>query len=78
MKEVEQKKIGVYVKTNIFGEITEICSDIFIKDFIGWQMIDEGNGDKYAHAQSAYFSKPLTNSYGGYNYRYENGLIVEK
>ena len=72
-----QRKIGVYVKTNIFNEITHICSDIFIKDIYDWQKIDEGYGDKYAHCQTQYFAKPLTDINGRYNYRYEYGQIVE-
>lgn len=61
--------IKVYVRINENREIIEINSDIFIKDFTGWVKIDEGVGDKYAHAQSQYFDKPLINEDGTYNYR---------
>jgi len=50
-----EEPIGVYAKRNEIGEIIEVNSDIFIKDFTGWEKIDEGYGDKYAHAQSMYF-----------------------
>lgn len=51
------KPIGVYAKYNQNGNITEVNSDIFIRDFTGWTKIDEGYGDRYAHAQSQYFEK---------------------
>ena len=69
------EKISVYIKTNSDGYITEVGSDIFIKDFTGWIKIDEGYGDKYAHAQSHYFDKPLVDENGKYNYKYENWSI---
>ena len=49
------KPIGVYAKYDQNGNITEVNSDIFIRDFTGWTKIDEGYGDRYAHAQSQYF-----------------------
>lgn len=66
MEEIEQP-IGVYVKLNDKNEVVEVNSSIFIKDFTGWTKIDEGFGDKYAHAQSQYFDKPLQNEDGSYN-----------
>lgn len=56
-EEIKDKPIGVYVKYDNDGNIKEINSDIFIKDFTGWQKIDEGYGDKFAHAQSQYLDK---------------------
>ena len=55
---MEDYKIGVYVRTDSQNNIIEVNSDIFIKDLTGWIKIDEGNGDKFAHAQSQYFDKP--------------------
>lgn len=72
---MEKKPIKVYVKVNTKNEITAINSEIFIKDLTGWVEIDEGYGDKYAHAQNNYFSKPLRNIDGTYNYKYEKGAI---
>lgn len=69
MNEYFEQPIGVYVKTNKDGYITEVNSDIFIKDLTEWTKIDEGYGDKYAHAQSQYFDKPLVNDNGTYNYK---------
>ena len=33
-------------------------------------MIDEGSGDKYAHAQSNYLEKRIYDDQGRYNYKY--------
>lgn len=77
MKELQEQPIRVYVKVNADGYITEINSEIFIKDFTGWIEIDKGYGDKYAHAQSQYFDKSLINEFGKYNYKYENGIVKE-
>lgn len=62
----EEQPISVYVKVNEEGYVTDVNSDIFIKDFTDWQKIDEGYGDKYAHAQSQYFDKPLVNEINKY------------
>jgi hypothetical protein len=69
--------INVYIKTDYNNNIIDIGSDIFIKDTFGWIWIDSGLGDKYAHAQSQYLSKPLTKENGEYNYKYNSGKIVE-
>ena len=69
----EQNKIGVYVKLNSNNEIIAVNSDIFIKDISNWIKIDEGYGDKFAHAQSQYFDKPLINEDGTYNYKLNRG-----
>ena len=53
------KPIGVYAKYDENGNIIEVNSDIFIKNFDGWTKIDEGYGDRYAHAQNQYFNEPL-------------------
>lgn len=69
--------IKVYVKLNEQNEITQINSDIFLADTTGYVMIDEGEGDKYAHAQGNYLEKPLTDEQGRYNYKYVDGEVVE-
>ena len=70
--------IKVYAKVNENNEIIDVGSSIFIKDLNGWIKIDEGFGDKYAHAQSQYFDKPLINEDGRYNFKYINGKVVEQ
>lgn len=62
----QEKPISVYVKVNEQGFVTDVSSEIFINNFDGWVKIDEGFGDKYAHAQSHYFDSPLVNENGEY------------
>lgn len=73
----EEQPIKVYIKVNSNNQVVEINSEIFIKDFTGWIEIDSGFGDKYAHAQSQYFDKPLINEDGSFSYKYENNKVVE-
>lgn len=77
MKNFIEQPIKVYIKTNENNEVIEVGSSIFIEDLADWIEIDRGYGDKYAHAQSQYFDKPLMNEYGTYNYKYEKGVITE-
>lgn len=78
MEEMIEQPIKVYVKTNDKGEIIEVGSSVFIQDTTGWVEIDKGFGDKFAHAQSQYFEKPLMNEDGSYNYKYENSKVIKK
>ena len=77
MEEIKEQPIKVYVKINANNEIIEVGSSIFIQDLTDWKEIDAGFGDKYAHAQSQYFDKPLINENGTYNYKLKKGVIVE-
>lgn len=72
-----EDRIKVYVKVNENNEIIEVGSNIFIKDISGWIQIDEGSGDRYAHAQSQYFKDHLTDDNGNYRYKLENNKILE-
>ena len=67
----------VYVKINEENYITEINSSIFLADTDGYILIDEGNGDKYAHAQGNYLDKPIYDEQGRYNYKLVKGKVVE-
>ena len=73
MKEI----IKVYIKTNENNIITAINSSIFLNNIEGYIQIDEGSGDKYAHAQGNYLDKSLVDESGRYNYKFENGQILE-
>lgn len=68
----------VYIKLNEQNEITQVNSEMFINDLSGWIEIDEGNGDKYSHAQTEYFDKPLRTQNGDYIYEYVDGRVREK
>jgi len=72
----ESQPISVYVMIDENGYITDICSDAFARDLSNFYKIDEGFGDKYAHAQSQYFKKELFDN-NKFNYKFENGNIVE-
>lgn len=78
MKIIETEKIKVYVKTDAIGNVVAVNSRIFIKEIKDWIEIDEGVGDRYAHAQGNYFEKALMNENGIYLYLYENGSVREK
>ena len=76
MEEIIEQPIKVYIKVNDKNEVVEVGSSIFIEDTTGWIEIDEGFGDKYAHAQSQYFEKPLINDNGMYSFKYINNKIT--
>lgn len=69
----------VYVKLNEDKCIASINSEIFLsnEEMQSMTNIDEGEGDKYAHAQSQYLEKGLIDKYGRYNYKFVEGKLVE-
>lgn len=67
----------VCVKVNDNNEITEINSSIFLVDVDGYIEIDEGEGDKYAHAQGNYLAKGLRDLNGRYNYKLIGNVVTE-
>lgn len=76
--EMFENGFDVYVKVNDDGYITEVGSNVFIKNYDGWVLIDKNvMGDRGAHAQSQYFDKPLVDEFGNYNYKFENYLVKE-
>ena len=74
---MEESTIKVYIKTNENNIITDINSSIFLNNVEGYIKIDEGSGDKYAHAQGNYLEKSLVDEYGIFNYKFEDGKILE-
>lgn len=69
--------IKVYARTDERGRVLEMASSVFLKDLSGWTEIDQGEGDRYAHAQGNFLEKPLTGEDGVHNYRLEEGTIRE-
>lgn len=61
------------------GYITSINSEIFLsqEEIDTMTEIDQGQGDKYAHAQSQYLDKELVDEHGRYNYKYVEGKVIE-
>ena len=69
--------VQVYAKTDEAGRMLQIASSVFLDDPAGWILIDEGEGDRYVHAQGNYLDKPLTAEDGTHNYILEDGSIRE-
>ena len=69
--------IKVYIKIDENNYITDINSSIFWDYTTNYIQIDEGIGDKYAHAQGNYLLKGISDSQGRYNYKYENEKVTE-
>ena len=67
----------VYTKINGAGYITAVNSSAFLSDLAGWMEVDQGEGDKYHHAQGNYFPLPLMTSGGAYHYKLVEGIPVE-
>ena len=61
------------------GYITSINSEIFLsqEEMDTMTEIDQGQGDKYAHAQGLYLEKGLIDEQGRYNYKFLEGKVVE-
>ena len=69
-------KYKVYAKTDENGIITAINSSAFLSDTTNWTEIDEGEGDKYHHAQNNYLTAGLTDENGIFNYKLTDGKPV--
>ena len=68
----------VYVRIDEQNRIIEINSNEFISDLTNWIKIDEGEGDKYHHAQGNYLPLPLVDNRMIYRYKLVEGLPVER
>lgn len=68
----------VCIKVYDNGEIVEINNFAYLADTEGWIEIDEGEGDRYTHAQNNYLDGQLMTDEGIYRYRYADGEIVAK
>lgn len=69
----------VYINKDSENNITSINSSVFLSQEEKSTMteIDQGQGDKYAHAQGQYLEKGLVDEKGRYNYRFVEGKVVE-
>ena len=65
----------VYIEIDKDNNIIKVFSNDFEQPKETSIEIDKGCGDKFRHAQSQYFDKPLMNENGTYNYTYENGKV---
>lgn len=74
---MDTESCKVLVQTDEAGRVTAINSDAFVSGD-GWTQIDEGEGDRYRHAQNNYLLKPLTDERGVYRYKLVDGLVVQR
>lgn len=69
----------VYVQTDAQGRIAAINSDAFLTYPIeNWTQIDEGDGDKFHHAQGNYLPKSLITDDGVYRYKLIKDKVTER
>lgn len=68
----------VYVFCGDQSRIVVINSDAFLSNVTGWTQIDEGDGDRYMHAQGNYLPKPLMDEQGRYRYKLVDSAVVER
>lgn len=68
----------VYALVDDSGRVLAINSDAFLPSVTGWALIDEGEGDRYHHAQGNYMPLPIHDERGVCRYRLENGQVVER
>ena len=73
---MDENSYKVYAKVDENGIIIAINSDAFLTDTTNWIEIDEGEGDKYHHAQNNYLSVGLTDENGIFNYKLADGKPV--
>lgn len=68
----------VYVRVDGGRNITAVSSNAFLLDTTGWAQVDEGDGDRYHHAQGNYLHAPLMDEHGRYRYKLVEGAVVER
>lgn len=79
LQEIEEPKSRVFILIDDNNRVTRIEGEYTLpQDLTDWIQIDEGYGDKYNLAQTHYLDKPLMTEDGIYQYKYENGEVVER
>lgn len=74
---MDTESCKVLVQTDEAGRVTAINSDAFVSGD-GWTQIDEGEGDRYRHAQNNYLTHTLADERGVYRYKLVDGLVVQR
>ena len=67
----------VFIQTSN-GIITAINSDAFLADTDGWTLIDEGDGDKFHHAQGNYLPLSIMTDERVYRYKMVDDKVQER
>jgi len=73
----DHQKIKVYALLDLCGCVLAVNSSVFLSDPTGWILIDEGEGEKYAHAQGQYLSG-LMSEEGIPRYRWDGKKAIER
>lgn len=68
----------VFVKVDGAGRVLAINSSAFLRSVDGWVEIDQGQGDRYHHAQGHYLPGAIWNDNGVPRYKLEGGQVVER
>ena len=74
---MDTESCKVLVQIDDAGRVTAINSDAFVSGE-GWTQIDEGEGDRYRHAQNNYLTHTLADERGVYRYKLVDGLVVQR
>lgn len=68
----------VYVRIDDNARIVSVNSDAFLLDTDGWTQIDEGDGDRFHHAQGNYLPKSIMTNEGVPRYKLVDGKVIER
>ena len=68
----------VYVTVDGDNNVAAINSSAFLADTSGWTQIDEGEGDRYHHAQGHYLDGPVFTDTGIPAYKLVDGAVVSR
>ena len=68
----------VYLQINQDGLVTAVNSDAFLLDTNGWTEVDEGEGDKYHHAQNHYLPLSIVTEEDICRYKLVDGKVTER
>lgn len=66
----------VYIKIDEARRIIDIGSDVFLPSVDGYELLDEGEGDRYVHAQGNYLDLPVMTEQGVPRYKLADGKTV--
>lgn len=75
----EAPKSRVYILLDDKKRVVRLEGEYSLpNDLTNWIKIDEGNGDRYALAQSHYLPHPIFTHDGLYRYKLVDGAVVER
>ena len=75
---MEQFNYKVYAHLDGAGNIIAINSSAFLADLTDWTLIDEGQGDRYHHAQGHYLDGGLYTPDGIPLYRWDGTQVIQR